>query len=153
MWKTASSERYSRLWGLRLAGWQSGSTIAPVPLITSASLPSGIPYVPPPMPPPRRPSGSTMLVRLNSVIFGHGSTSLSQRSNAPNGEAHDDERTADDIARGLEEVVRLNRVQFEAFAVIRRDLEDLTKRIKGGNLLLLPRSPHPRSAPRKRTRE
>jgi hypothetical protein len=149
MWKTASSERYSRLWGLRLAGWQSGSTIAPVPLITSASLPNATPYAPPPMPRPSRRSVSSMLVRLSYAISGRNWMTSDPESNTPNGQDTDTERSVADVARGLEEVVRLNRMQFEAFAALRRDLEQLTERVKGGNLLLLPRAPHPR----KRTRE
>jgi hypothetical protein len=144
MWKTESSGRYSRLWGLRLAGWQSGSTIAPVPLITSASLPSGTRSAPPPMPPRKKPSVFTMLVRWSYAISGRNWMTSDLESNTPNGPDTDTERSAADVARGLEEVVKLNRLQFEAFAALRRDLEHLTERVRQGNLLLLPRSPHPR---------
>jgi hypothetical protein len=149
MWKTESSERYSPLWGLRSVGSPNAYTIAPVLLITSASLPNGTPYAPPPMPRPSRRSVFTMLVRLSYAISGRNWMTSGRGSNTPNGQDTDTERSAADVARGLEEVVRLNRMQFEAFAALRRDLEQLTERVKGGNLLLLPRAPHPR----KRTRE
>jgi hypothetical protein len=148
MWKTAYSVRYSPLWALRLAGWQSGSMTPPVLPITSGSLPSAIPSAPPLMPPPPRQSVSTMLVRLSYAISVRNWMSSDPGSTEQNEDCLERERTAADVARGLEEVVRLNRAQFEAFAAIRRDIEDLTERIKSGNLLLLPRSPHPR----KRTR-
>ena len=64
-------------------------------------------------------------------------------SNMPNSEQDDTERTVEDVAQGLNEVVRLNRLQFEAFADIRRDLQHLTQRIKEGELLLLPSAHRP----------
>ncbi len=83
-----------------------------------------------------------MLGRLSWLIFGGNWMSSGRGSNPPSTD-DDTERTAADVARGLEEVVRLNRLQFEAFADIRRDLQHLTERIKEGELLLLPRAHRP----------
>lgn len=92
-----------------------------------------------------------MLGKLSCMIFGLNWMSSGPESNAPNDEQPDQERTAADIASGLEEVVRLNRLQFEAFQDIKADLVSLTERIKSGRLLLLPRAHRP-SAPRRNRR-
>lgn len=152
MWTTLRLALSSRRCFLLSPGLPSVSTIAlALPTMSDWSL-SATRYAPPPMPRPSRRSVSTMLGKLSCVIFGINWMSSGDPSNTPSDPRTADERTADDLARGLEEVVRLNRLQFEAFTDIRKDLQDLTERIKGGNLLLLPRMHQPRVIARQKRR-
>lgn len=153
MWRTqvaASHGESSVLWAGLFPGSLNDFTTAPGrPIISDWSL-NATRYAPPLMPRPLRPNGSTMREKLRSLISGGNWMNSDDPSNTPNDDQPEIERSAADVAKGLEEVVHLNRQQFEAFTAIRKDLADLTQRIKGGNLLLLPRTTKPHSPSRRK---